>query len=562
MDHAAASQARPSGARPPERARRARLLLLLPLLTLPAVALGQAVPTGDPLEDYARLLQVGGLAPLSTFSVRPVRQLDASGLGALAAAHPWAEAVRRRYPGRPMAGGPSIRLQSVEFGVGHNSARPWGVNDGARWQGRGLNGFASAGVEGRWGRWTAALRPIALRAQNQAFALNPIAVPPGLSPYAYPTGSFVRIDAPQRFGTGTYERLDLGDSYLRGDLGPVAIGVSNETQWWGPGRRNDLMLTNNGPGFGHAWVGTARPLDLRVAQIEAKWIWGRLTESAFFDTVASNDHRFMTGAVVVARPAMLRGLELGASRVFVQDWRPGGPSVADLLNVFMALEKTAFVSPANPTGDDTRDQMASLFARWVMPESGFEVYAEWARGDHGRDLRDLLVEPEHASAYLTGFQKTFTRDAAAERWRVGAELTLLGLGRPSQLRAPPSAFYVHHLVTQGYTQRGQVMGAGIGQGSSQLSLSVDRFARWGRVGGGLFRTVYDNDRFYQVPRSHHVHEVEPSVQVDALWFLGPWDVTASVTSSRLLNKHYVERNDERNWNLGLSARWHPGWRAP
>lgn len=532
-----------------------RAVILLSLF--PLVALAQGVPVGDPLEDYARLLQVGGVTPAATFTIRPLRQLDVASLGASRAAHPWAAALRRRYPVRVAADGPALRLLPVDIGVGHNSARPWGTNDGARWQGRGANLFVSAGLEAEWGRWSAVVRPIAVRSQNEAFALNPLAVPAGLSPYAYPTGSFMRIDAPQRFGEQAYQRVDLGESYIRGDLGPVAIGLSNETQWWGPGRRNALMLTNNAPGFGHAWVGTARPLDLRLVKFEAKWIWGRLTESQQFDAVAGNDFRFMTGAVATARPTMLPGLELGASRVFVQAWRAGGPSPGDLLSVFMALEKSAFVSPTNPTGDDARDQMASLFARWVMPESGFELYLEWARGDHGRDLRDLLVEPEHASAYLAGFQRTFASDSAA-RWRVGGEITLLGLGRPSQLRAPASAFYVHHIVTQGYTQRGQVMGAGIGQGSSQLSFAVDRFARWGRVGGGLFRTVYDNDRFYLEPRSHHVHEVEPSAYVDALWFRGAWDLTATVTSSRLLNKHYVERNDERNWNLGVAARWHPG----
>jgi hypothetical protein len=534
-------------------------LLILVLAALPLRA--QSVPVGDPLEDYARLLQLTGELPAGAVSLRPFLRLDAAAVGSLTATHPWAEALRVRYPAPSASGGLRWRVLPLETGAGYNSARPWGVNDGARWQGRGGNVYASGGVELRWGRWSAALRPVAVRAENTSFALSPIAVPTGLSPWAYPTGSFVRIDAPQRFGSDAYQRVDLGESYIRGDFGPVAVGVSNETQWWGTGRRNSIMLTNNGPGFGHAWVGTSRPVKLPGVELEAKWTWGRLTESAFFDTVASNDLRYHTGAVLVARPAFIPGLELGVSRIFVQDWRAGGPSAADLALVLLPLEKTSFITPENPTGDDERDQMAALFARWVFPESGFEFYGEWARGDHGRDFRDALVEPEHASAFLVGFQKSFVTDSGAGRWRMAAELTLLGLGRPSTLRAPPTAFYAHHLVPQGYTQRGQVMGAGIGQGSSQLMLGLDRFTRWGKVGGGVLRTVYDNDRFYLEPRSHHTHEVEPSFYMDALWFRGAWDLSAQLVASRLLNKWYIERNDERNLHLGAQARWYPGRRT-
>jgi hypothetical protein len=41
-------------------------------------------------------------------------------------------------------------------------------------------------------------------------------------------------------------------------------------------------------------------------------------------------------------------------------------------------------------------------------------------------------------------------------------------------------------------------------------------------------------------------------------FRGPLDLTASVTRSRLLNKWYIERNDETNVNLSVGVRYHYG----
>ena len=298
---------------------------------------------------------------------------------------------------------------------------------------------------------------------------------------------------------------------------------------------------------------------MRIGKVHTRWVWGRLRESAYFDADAANDSRFITGLVASFSPAGLSGLELGASRVFVSEWEAGGPSLSEALVVFLPLQKKSLATPDNPDGDDRRDQIASLFFRWALPASGFEFYGEWARGDHSRDLRDLFLQPEHASGYLVGFQKGFERPADV-LWRFGSEITVLGSARTAQLRAPASAFYVHHLIHQGYTQRGQVMGAGIGPGSSQLWAGLDRFARWGKVGAGVQRTVLDNNRFYSGTPTWLTTEVESTLMADALLQRERWDLTAAVAMSNLLNKHYVERNDERNLNVNLSARYHFGAR--
>jgi hypothetical protein len=170
------------------------------------------------------------------------------------------------------------------------------------------------------------------------------------------------------------------------------------------------------------------------------------------------------------------------------------------------------------------------------------------------------VEPEHASGYLAGLSKVLSH-SAERTWRLASELTVLGAPRTTLVRSQGAGFfYVHGSVLQGLTHRGQVLGAGIGPGSSQLSIGVDRFAPWGKVGVTAFRTVYDNDRYYRRPdlgTDFRSHEVEPSVQGEAVFFRGPWDWSASMTWSMLFNQGYVLYNDAPNLNLNIAARYHP-----
>lgn len=508
-------------------------------LALPAAAPAQRPAVASPLADYLRLLESAG---------------DVQG--------EWRRGFDARLAAMRERERRVLALLPVQLDLFVNSDRPWGVNDGAVWQGRGLTGSVSGGFLATVGPVTLRVEPVLYRAENRVFEISPIAGTPGYSPYAYPTISRFTIDAPQRFGPDPFTVGDWGRSGIGAELRGVALGVSHENLWWGPGVRNAITMTNNAPGFWHAYLGTARPARTPVGAFTARWIWGSLRESAWFDTIPSNDRRFLTGAEVRFSPKWVPGLTLGGSRTFQQAWRAGGPSIEDLLLLVKPLQKDAQITPGNPTGEDQQDQIASVFARWVMPASRFELYGEWGKGDHSSSFRDLLVQPEHGSGYLFGFQKAMSPTPAAT-WRLTSEVTLLGAPRSTSTRSQGAGFfYVHGLIKQGHTNRGQVMGAGIGTGSSQAMMRVDRFARWGSAGLTVLRTVYDNDRFYRqpAPQDRTAHEVEPTFAADVLVLHGPWDFGASLAASRLMNTHYIPRNDRWNVNLTLSGRYHPRFR--
>jgi hypothetical protein len=79
--------------------------------------------------------------------------------------------------------------------------------------------------------------------------------------------------------------------------------------------------------------------------------------------------------------------------------------------------------------------------------------------------------------------------------RLFGEITNLQLPSTFQLRAQQS-WYVHYQVPQGYTNHGQVIGAGIGPGGSSQTLGLE----WGqglkRTGGFFERIVHNNDFYY------------------------------------------------------------------
>lgn len=528
-------------------------MLALPLSGFAASLSAQGALAPDAFEQQQRLLEILGRRapqPVGGWNLPRGSSADSADRE-----DPWAE--RRPSTGyRVFAGGPELRLLPLELRAANNSARPWGINDGPVWQGRGLTTALSGGVALRWGPLDATLQPVLWRAANQDFALSPYPTRRDRSPFSYP-GAGSSIDYPQRFGERPLSRLDAGQSALRlRGLGMV-VGVSTETQRWGPQRRNPFILSQNAAGYERAYVGTAQPANIGIGTLHVQWNWGRLQESAFFDTIATNNRRFVTGATASFMPAFAPNLELGVTRVFVSRWPQGGPSFRQLMEVWMPVAKVSFADSLNPSGNDARDQLASMFFRWIAPQAGLELYGEWARGDHSWDLRDFTLAPEHASAFALGFQRALPSQDGAF-WHFGGELSILGSSRTQLVRPGDLAFYYHGSVTQGYTQRGQIPGAGIGPGSSQLSLEFGRVASWGRASVTAQRTVYNNDRYYRLfdaGNEFQRYEAEPAVIAEALFFRGPLEVGGSLALAKLYNKHYQLKDDETNVQLALLARY-------
>lgn len=444
-----------------------------------AVSLGaQMVPSarfldvGSERERVLRVLQLTGDVPLYPWSIRGFSPAE------------WDWLTPRTSNGRallpPESGQRAFDNVRVEWlpasaGTIYNSAFPYGFNDGPIWAGRGITGFASAGVAGRFGPLSFQLEPIVFDASNGRFPLKPNGIPG--SPFldgSYPT----TIDLPQRFGNASYGRFDPGESSIRIDAGPVAAELSTANQWWGPAVENPLILGDNAAGFPHFLLGSSHPIGIGIGALHARVVWGKLTESAFAPTTAVATTRFMAGVVGVFVPRGAPGLELGAARFFHTPWPAGGLSHAPFGRPFEGILKQQLATPDNPTGNSNDNQLASVFFRWALPSAGLDFYGEYGREDHNQDLRDFWQELDHDAGYVLGLQKAWKQPSGSVI--VGrAEVLNTRLSHLQQGRAQ-APWYIHTFLTQGHTLDGQALGSIGAFGGGGSTLAVDELTAEGR----------------------------------------------------------------------------------
>jgi hypothetical protein len=151
---------------------------------------------------------------------------------------------------------------------------------------------------------------------------------PGYSPCANPY-DYGQIDAPLRFGPNSFWTANPGQSFARIDLYNVALGVSRENLWWGPGVRNALLMSNSGPDSRtHSW-------ELRIRRTSESAGWRRRSSGDGFPslrtswTIQSRTRRLFTALTLGYEQRWIRGLFVGLTRVFLDVIPPGGLPVED-----------------------------------------------------------------------------------------------------------------------------------------------------------------------------------------------------------------------------------------
>ena len=443
------------------------------------------IPAGFELDNYVRYLQTLGKVPLGAWGLRPFSAPEVDSLSKISGAHPWQRSwLFESDSAHHFSVLPSTA--STEF----NSAFPWGSNDGAVWAGRGLTTSVQGGIAIAWGPATLVVNPIVFRAENTSFTLVPNGHT-GNARFADPNFPGT-IDLPQRFGNGAYSRFDWGQTTLRVDAFGISAGMSTANQYWGPATTYPIILGNNAAGIPNLFLSTERPTDIWVAKVQARVEYGLESQSNFSPVVGSDTFvdlshpgtkRFMSGLVVTFSPSAIPALELGAARFFHQAWR-GRVGSNELRSPFEGILKNSLPAGAELSGagniDAQKNQLATLFGRWVLPKSGFEMYAEYGHEDHNADLRDLESEPDHSRIAMVGFRKVFletgTTFSAIRGEYIDATDPTLARHRDE------GGVYIHTVLRQGHTEYGQLLGAAAGIGSfAGAIIAWDHFGPDGRT---------------------------------------------------------------------------------
>ena len=485
---------------------RNKILLLFGLFGAPANASSQAVPDTIALPSPVPVFADTGAQPRSDASllrlVSPF-QIERERLRTLIGEKSKLPLMLRSVSALvTRIAPPEQRLGffTPEIRMINNQSLPWSMNDGDLWAGRGTNVLITGGFFSQLGPVQIVLAPAIASEANKFFELQipdigrPF-LPPDRSPFTlswYTNGPY-SVDMPTRFGDRGINRVSMGQSSILVGIRNVQLGFGNENEWWGPGIGNAIILSNNAPGFPHYFLRTANPVATRLGDFDFRWLVGGLTESNYFDTTSTNNLRSISAFAATLRTGWDRNLTLGLARSVY--------STADSWSQIPRRWFDIFINTHHPNDrpfDDAslypggRDQVYSLFARWVFPKSGFETYVEWGRTELPTNLRDFLVAPNHTQAYTLGFQWRRPGYNGTDFWRLQGENTSVEQSTTFRDR-PTGIWYTSRKVIQGYTNRGQPLGAAVGPGSSGQNLAVDYMRPDWSVGLKAGRIRYNED---------------------------------------------------------------------
>lgn len=335
------------------------------------------------------------------------------------------------------------------------------------------------------------------------------------------------IDLPARFGKDQYSKVYWGQSSIRLNYKEMSFGVSSENLWWGPGMRNSLLMSNTAPGFKHLTLNTLKPIRTGIGSFEGQLIAGRLESSGYGVLVPEQDYfssplfvakpddwRYLSGLAITWQPKWVPGLFFGltrSSQLYSNDLSKFG----DYLPFFSSHSKVNADAAA-----EKRDNRSSVFMRWLWPEERAEVYFEYGHNNNTGDSRNQALEPARNRAYIFGLRKILPfNEGRNEHLMVSIEATQLQETNTSDILNGDS-WYINKYVRHGYTNRGEVLGAGIGPGANAQTLDVSWVKGLKKLGIQIERYVHNNDLYtytYINNQDSRRHWTDLSIALNGEW---------------------------------------------
>jgi hypothetical protein len=327
-----------------------------------------------------------------------------------------------------------------------NTTRPYGWNDHALGFSKGYQAQLRTGIYARWK---------ILHAQYQPEIVH------------FAAGPFPK-----------QTKILPGQSFLGIRAAGLSFGISSENLWWGPGRYSSLLMSNNARGFEHIRLNTTRPIYIGIGSIEFALVLGRMTrdtsqgfENSYlkkrvFDYKQPSTRQY-NGLNIVFQPRFIKNVFFGVTRAFqnYEITKANASFSQNYLPVINGLFK-------NNYADDTlsKDQILSLYTRWLFPKSHAEVYFEYGYNDAKQNGRDLMLNMSHAGAYTFGFKKLHYLNTATFL-ALGAEATKMSQ-TTSYFQRSAGNWYEHGQVYEGFTNHNQIIGAGSGMGNDLQTITL------------------------------------------------------------------------------------------
>ncbi len=451
----------------------------------------------------------------------------------------------------------SFKLKAFgpEWFNSYNTNHPQGQNDGALWQGVGYNTSLSTGLYLEAFGFQATFKPLITFNQNKNYTYKE-----GVygSPYSYFwTGN---IDLVQRYGDSAFWQYDWSDSEIRYNFYTFTLGFGTQSMWIGPAQLNPMIASNNAGTFPKLDFGF-RKTDLYfpftkfyLGKLESRiWI-GQLTESQYFNNDGVIDKNLFNGFNISFTPAFWENLTIGATKVCVTRW---GNNFWKYLNPFY---------DDNDVYGIGEDQKGSFYLDILIPENIFEFYAEVGFDDYTRGM-NAFANPFHTWIFSLGLNKGFKLGKENKyALKFYSEFNFFEMSQDFQLQWCYMGFYSHSQITEGYTQNGQIIGAGSGYFGNNQLVGLQFIYPKGNFDFFIQRNVPDTNYTYNkavygsasslVDSDWIVHETFFTIGIKGNYFVtDSLILNAEIDYTEIYHPAYIHYTQTRNFRFVLGLKY-------
>ncbi len=363
-----------------------------------------------------------------------------------------------------------LKIYGPEWFNSYNTASPYGQNDGALWQGKGYNSSFTAGARLEAYGLELTFKPQLSFSQNKGFEFMK-----GVYGSEYSYFWKGNIDLVQRYGNSSFWTFDWGDTEVRWTWKTITVGAGFQLPWLGPAWLNPMLGSNNAGTYPKVDAGLRKTsiilpyLGWTLGTIEGRAWLGYLSESDYFDNDSSNDHRQLTGFSVAYSPSIFPELTFSINKISLARWDE---------------KSVKYLNPLYDT-NAVEDQKASFGVDLIFPKVQFEIYGELGVDDYNSRS---FANPFHTAIYTIGGKKELSvlqKINILKRNNIRSELIFewnnFEMSQDFQLQWKYMGYYSHGLISQGYTQRGQILGAGSGYFGTSQYIAISTYMPKGKV---------------------------------------------------------------------------------
>lgn len=386
----------------------------------------------------------------------------------------------------------------------NNSLLPQGENDGLMYPSRGWQERLSIGLNLGWKFLDINFQPEKLIAENSNQEKYYGNVNDGNFMFKYFGMVANNIDHFRRFGFDKIDTLSPGQSRIGFKFSKITIGYSSENIWWGPGRRNSLIFSNNSGGFKHYYLNSLEPIKTNIGNLEFSAIIGSLDTTKYTDI----DQELLN----VCRPCKIfKNLDQRKIDAITINWRP---KWVPNLYIGYAFARQYYANTNNEFGkkysffskDRTEQILGSMMFRFTLPKDHAEFYGEIGLPDEAAYPWKFFAIKYPRTGAIFGFSKYILFNKGIYNLHLNMEFTQLQLMNPRNIfyygypfyGGKSNSWYLNTTIKQGWSNNGQLMGSSIGPGSNSQNVSLSFNKGYNKIGLFVERVVHNNDFYFSV----------------------------------------------------------------